>query len=241
MRILIIRHGDPDYTIDGLTEKGKREVELLKNRMIKEDITKVYCSIYGRARLTAKPFLDALGIEAEYCDWLKEFDGNKVQLPYSDKPRSCWDILPNYVNSLTDIYHPTNWKNVEFVKNSTVPTSYDYVVENLDKMLSSHGYVRDKYNYIAKKSNHDTIVLVCHFGITSVLLSHLLNCSPYSIWQHMCTLPTSVTTLYTEEREKGIAEFRLTCLGDTSHLTQYGEPDSFSARFCECFSDDTRH
>ena len=25
MRILIIRHGDPDYKIDSLTEKGKRE------------------------------------------------------------------------------------------------------------------------------------------------------------------------------------------------------------------------
>ena len=114
-------------------------------------------------------------------------------------------------------------------------------MENLDKMLASHGYVRDKYNYIATNPNHDTIVLVCHFGLTAILLSHLLNCSPYSIWQHMCTLPTSVTTIYTEEREKGIAEFRLTCLGDTSHLTHYGEPDSFAARFCECFSDDTRH
>ena len=25
MKILIIRHGDPDYTIDSLTEKGKTE------------------------------------------------------------------------------------------------------------------------------------------------------------------------------------------------------------------------
>lgn len=32
MRIFIIRHGDPDYSIDGLTEKGKREAELLRER-----------------------------------------------------------------------------------------------------------------------------------------------------------------------------------------------------------------
>ena len=27
MKILIIRHGDPDYTIDSLTEKGKTEAD----------------------------------------------------------------------------------------------------------------------------------------------------------------------------------------------------------------------
>ena len=29
MRILLIRHGDPDYEHDTLTEKGRREAELL--------------------------------------------------------------------------------------------------------------------------------------------------------------------------------------------------------------------
>ena len=38
MRLLIIRHGDPDYSIDSLTEKGWREAELLKDRLLKLDI-----------------------------------------------------------------------------------------------------------------------------------------------------------------------------------------------------------
>ena len=38
MRLLIIRHGDPDYTNDSLTEKGKREAELLSDRIAKEKI-----------------------------------------------------------------------------------------------------------------------------------------------------------------------------------------------------------
>ena len=33
MRILIIRHGDPDYEHDSLTEKGLREANLLKKRL----------------------------------------------------------------------------------------------------------------------------------------------------------------------------------------------------------------
>ena len=41
MRILLIRHGDPDYEIDGLTEKGKREVALLAKKLAKEKIDKI--------------------------------------------------------------------------------------------------------------------------------------------------------------------------------------------------------
>ena len=29
MRLLIVRHGDPDYSIDSLTEKGWKEAEYL--------------------------------------------------------------------------------------------------------------------------------------------------------------------------------------------------------------------
>ena len=34
MRLIFIRHGDPDYVHDTLTEKGKREAELLAQREI---------------------------------------------------------------------------------------------------------------------------------------------------------------------------------------------------------------
>ncbi len=241
MKLLIVRHGEPNYEIDGLTEKGAREAELLADRLCRESITKVYCSVLGRARLTAKPTLDRLGIEAEYCDWLREFEYARVTVPYREKKHMAWDILPSYINTLEKIYSPTAWLEEEFIKNSPVPEAYQAVVEAFDAMLEAHGYKRDGYVYRAINPNHDTIVLVCHFGLTGVLLSHLLNCSPYSVWQHVCTAPTAVTTLYTEEREDGIAHFRAGAIGDISHLYAAGEEPSFAARFCECYADDTRH
>ncbi|MBO5068319.1 MAG: histidine phosphatase family protein [Clostridia bacterium] len=241
MKIIIIRHGDPDYENDTITEKGKVEVECLRQRMVKENITNVYCSMHGRARHTAQPFLDSLGIKAEYCEWLKEFLQYQVELPYQETTDVCWDILPEYMNTLENIYHPTKWREEDFVKNSTVCDRYDYVIENFDKVLAKHGYVRDGYNYKVENSNHDTLVFVCHFGLTAVLLAHLMNCSPYSIWQHVCTLPTSVTTIYTEERKQGIASFRASSIGDISHLYANDEKPSFAARFCECFTDEERH
>lgn len=33
MRLIIVRHGDPNYEIDSLTEKGWREAEFLSIRM----------------------------------------------------------------------------------------------------------------------------------------------------------------------------------------------------------------
>ena len=48
MRILIIRHGDPDYEKDSLTQKGWHEAELLADKMEKTDVTAFYVSPLGR-------------------------------------------------------------------------------------------------------------------------------------------------------------------------------------------------
>ena len=53
MELFIIRHGDPDYARDSLTEKGVREAKLLSERMEKENIDYFYCSPLGRAQKTA--------------------------------------------------------------------------------------------------------------------------------------------------------------------------------------------
>ena len=241
MKIVIVRHGDPDYAIDGLTAKGQREAELLSDRLCKENIKKIYCSTLGRAKLTAEPTLKKLKIDVEYCSWLREFSYETVSLPYLKERDCCWDILPSYINGLGSIYSPTDWMTTDFIKNSGVYNAYLDVCREFDRVLESHGYKRDKYNYIVERPNHDTLVFVCHFGLTAVLLSHLMNCSPYTIWQHVCTPPTAVSVLYTEEREEGIALFRAGCIGDTSHLYAAGEEIAFSARFCECFTDNTRH
>ena len=241
MKILIVRHGEPDYEVDGLTEKGAKEAELLADRLCRENIKNVYCSTLGRARLTAKPTLERLGITAEYCEWLREFDYAAVKLPYLSEPDCAWDLLPSFAENLSDLYHPTRWIEVPHIKNSSVPEAYESVCRELDTMLARHGYERCGKHYKATHPSHDTIVLVCHFGLGSVLLSHLMNCSPYTLWQHTCAAPTGVTTIYTEEREDGEAHFRVASFGDVSHLYANNEEPSFAARFCECYTDATRH
>ena len=78
MRLIFIRHGDPDYSIDNLTEKGKREVKLLTDRICKwENITAFYTSPLGRAKATGAPALEKLGRTAETFEWLNEFNARR--------------------------------------------------------------------------------------------------------------------------------------------------------------------
>ncbi len=42
MKLIFIRHGEPDYSIDSLTEKGWREAELLSKKLSKLDIKDFY-------------------------------------------------------------------------------------------------------------------------------------------------------------------------------------------------------
>ena len=239
MKLIIIRHGDPDYSIDSLTEKGRREAELLSLRMEKETVTAFYCSPLGRARDTARYTLDRMGREAEICDWLREFPA-VVSKPneYQD---CAWDWYPKDWTVCPEFFDRKGWLHHPVMEAGDVPRKYKEVCDGLDALLLRHGYKREGDLYRALRPNRDTLVFFCHFGLTCVLLSHLLNVSPMVLWHGFCSAPTSVTTLYTEEREAGFAYFRTAAFGDTSHLYAYGEAPAFSARFCETFDSDERH
>ncbi len=240
MKLLIIRHADPDYTIDSLTEQGHKEAELLSQMLCKYDIKEFYVSPLGRAKKTAEYTLKKMGRTAIECDWLREFPA-KVVRPNKENDGCAWDWLPQDWTKVDEFYSYENWTTVDPMKSSNALQCYTYVTTEFDKLLEKHGYKRNGRIYDAIKSNNDTIVLFCHFGLESVLLSHLMCVSPMILWHSTCALPSSVTTIITEERRQGIASFRINGFGDVSHLYAKGEKPSFSARFCETFDNDERH
>ncbi|MBO7472826.1 MAG: histidine phosphatase family protein [Ruminococcus sp.] len=241
MKILIIRHGDPDYTIDSLTKKGHREAELLASRIAPMDISAYYVSPLGRAKATAEYTLKQCGRTAETLDWLHEFDRNLI-IGKDGKRRIAWDMLPQDWTTIPEYYDNTKWANVSVMSEADMKNGIDYVHNGLDALLAQHGYERNGNCYNAVRPNEDTIALFCHFGVECVILGHLLGISPMVLWHGFIAAPTSVTTVCTEERRKGIAYFRVTAFGDISHLTNHGEPPAFAGRFCEMFSNiDQRH
>ena len=104
--------------------------------------------------------------------------------------------------------------------------------------MEKHGYKKEGKIFKAVHPNNDTIVLFCHFGLECILLSYLLNLSPFVLWHASIAPPTSITTVVTEERRVGIAQFRMLSFGDTSHLYAAGMEPAFSGRFRECFTNE---
>ncbi|MBQ7801108.1 MAG: histidine phosphatase family protein [Oscillospiraceae bacterium] len=234
MKLLIVRHGDPDYSIDSLTETGWAEAELLSSRLSKLDIRAFYCSPLGRAKDTSRATLEKMGRSAEILPWLREFPP-KVRKPDGHGTVS-WDWLPQDWTARDYFYDRDHWMDAPEFREAGVPEAYRQVCAGLDALTARHGYIREGNAYRAERPNGDTIVLFCHFGLECVLLSHLLGISPMPLWHGMCAAPTSVTTLITEERREGTASFRMNAFGDISHLYTAGREPSFSARFCEMYS-----
>lgn len=257
MKLLFIRHGDPDYEHDTLTAKGRREAALLTDHLARRQIDESFVSPLGRARDTAAATLARLHKEEVICEWLREFpaavdvSGSKeLQGAYAGlirehgtyRPRILWDMLPSYLGAHGEYLDQARWRTSEAAAHSDIVPVYDRVCTGLDEWLGGYGYVREGSLYRVEKESTNCVALFCHFGITCALLSHLWNVSPFVLWHSLALAPSSITEVVTEERQKGTAHFRALRIGDISHLDAGGEPPSFAARFCEVYSDpDQRH
>lgn len=88
MRLLFIRHGDPDYEHDCLTEKGRREAEALAEHSESLRMGEIFVSPLGRAQETASYSLKKLGKTGTTREFLQEFitDLNINGCPSSSGP-----------------------------------------------------------------------------------------------------------------------------------------------------------
>ena len=242
MKMIFIRHGDPDYRIDGLTEQGIREAKLLAPRMKTIKADGYYVSPLGRAKQTAQLALEGSGIEPQELWWLREFSYPVRRLDKPDEDHVPWDWMPADWTVLDNMYEEKHWSEHPVFTKAGIPEYYEKTIAALDEFLAEHGYERTGRMYRAVKANNDTLVFFCHFGLTALVMAHLMGISPMIIWQGFIAAPTSVTTIVSEERREGEVQWRCTAYGDTSHLYAADTPPGFSGRFCECFANaDERH
>lgn len=256
MELIFVRHGDPDYSIDSLTERGWKEAESLVDRFKDIDVTEFFVSTMGRAKDTASFTLKSKNREAIPCNWLREFMANvnitenpELAEAFPDTKvvdgityaNVAWDMNPAYFAVRLEYYHPEDWKQSAVAKSGNFMEVYEYVTTQFDKLLAEHGYVREGNLYKAVRSNREKLVFFCHYGVTCLLLSYLMNVSPFILWHSISFAPTAVTSIFTEERKEGIAYFRANKIGDISHLYAKNIEPSFACRFCETFDSDERH
>ena len=234
MKILIIRHAEPDYAIDSLTEKGWGEAELLSRRLAGMNIRDIFCSPLGRARDTAKPALERLGRQMEILPWLREFSGSVIH-PFEGRRCIPWDLMPQYWTRQPALFDRDRWLDEPFMASGSVAEVYREVGEGLEALLLRFGCRRDGYIFQCRDNTADTIALFCHQGLGLTIISHLTGLPLPVLWHCIFLPPSSVTTLITEERMKGEVFFRCAGMGDTSHLYAAGEPVSRAGLFPEVY------
>lgn len=255
MHLIFVRHGDPDYKNDSLTQKGILEAELLEERVREWKIDKAYCSPMGRAKLTSEIALKNKNITPEIKPWLREFN-YPIDDPDS-KNKMAWDWLPRVYMGQEKYFDRKDWYNSAAMKSGDIGGHYKEVCSGVDEILREYGYSRkseDDFLYTcrphltAEEAAIDThldqeqkdldpknIVFFCHLGVMFAIISHFTGVSPVQLWQGFFVAPTSVTVLGAEERVPGEVIFRVQTFGDCTHLLSNNEIPSASGFFGNCF------
>ena len=235
MRILIVRHAEPDYVHDSLTEKGKKEAALLGKRLSQIEASAYYVSPLGRAKETASYTLRLVGKEAVTLPWLAEFRGYAVNSETGEK-RILWNYHTDEWYDHKQLSDRDRWTDDPLVRCGNVDQIWDETKKGVDALLHTHGYDRQGGSYLCECNKADTIILFCHFAIGMSILAYLTNLPPLPLWQGFLCLPTAVTTVVTQERRKGEVEFRCVNLGDVSHLLQEDHAPSLAGLYPECYN-----
>ncbi|MDA3961089.1 MAG: histidine phosphatase family protein [Planctomycetota bacterium] len=216
MRIYLIRHADPDYAVDGITNEGELEAAALAERMAAAELTHLYVSPLGRARATMAPIEAATGMQAEVLPWTTEW--GHLRLDTQHGKRCIWDLDGEDLRSGVLAENPLGWRSIPPLNNAELHTSYDEMVAGSDALTAKHGYRRVDARYAVAAPNQDRIAVVCHGGFGLSWLAHLLGIPLPIMWSSYWLAPTSVSLVLLDQRSDEWAVPRALCIGETSHL-----------------------
>lgn len=218
MLLYIIRHADPVYNPDSLTERGKIQAQALAKRLYKCGINKIYSSPCGRAAETAKATSCLTGINIQTADWTKEvYDELSVTLPCGKK-KFAVNLDGTVFRSDENLMLGDKWYNAKELSTVNAKKVYDTICNNSDTFLQKLGYSRQNGVYKITASNDDKVAVFCHAGFITLWLAHLLNLSPAMLMAGIGIKHTGVTIIEFENSETGYTTPYCLCLSDTSHL-----------------------
>ena len=224
MRLILVRHGDPNYELDCLTELGHRQAKVVAQRLMEEGIEKIFCSPQGRAQQTAQPFAELSGLtEIETLPFMREIRfGREDALYQSGNPWLCSIQL---MHEGADLQDP-NWRELpEFVDN-TATVDIDKVMAAADEWLATLGYKREGLYYRCTNETDEkkTFVLFSHGGSSTAFLSRVLNIPFPHLSMVLGHIPhTCITSLRFDRRPGKLAMPILEYAVDARHLNVFKE------------------
>lgn len=227
MILYYVRHGEPNYELDCLTEKGQKQAEAISDLFMKLGVDEIYASTMGRATETAKPTAKKFNLPIIPCDWARE--------DLAWKNYTC-----KVDGGVTWVFWSKEWVE-EFNKEETINAGYEFYKlpvyqkinlpkgieltdSSVDKFMASLGYVHDRKKkcYIEKEKNDKHVALFAHHGFGLAFLSSLLDI-PYSFSSlRMDICHTGLTTIIFEPNKDGKVYPKVLHLSDDAHLYKEG-------------------
>ena len=215
MLLYLIRHADPDYEHDTLTEKGWKEAWALADWLRDIKIDRIITSPSGRAVDTAKPTLEVKGMTSEVYNW----PGESYDYMSSD------DVTPE-----SDCeYSFSVKKGIYDFKDFDKSDRMDRVNEALhegDLFLESCGYKRKAIFYEPVRPNDDSIAVFSNLGLGTAWISHLIGMPPGLTWPTIVLDTSSITTFeFFVDDDKDYIRPSMRRMNEIAHLYRSGLRD----------------
>lgn len=174
MRIIFVRHGHPNYNRDCLTELGHRQAEAAAIRLHDEKVKGIYASTMGRAMETAAHIAAKHDMEVVTYDFMREVHWGTVEGERLYQDGHPWFVSDKMVEEQQRVFAP-DWMHEEPFCRNLVVSYVEKAGETFDRWLSGFGYRREGTYYRVEKNCDDTVIMVSHAGVSSAVLSRLLN------------------------------------------------------------------
>ena len=223
MLLYLVRHGDPDYTHDCLTERGKRQAEALAPRLAASKIDVVYSSPYGRARETAEPTCRFLNKECHIEEWAHEVEDERLTT-YPDGARISVTRIQNTLlreNGDIDVPFERTFET-RALRETDMESAFGCIRDNGRDFLMRLGYLEENGVYRILRPNEDRVALFTHAVLTRTWLSHLLHIPLHIIWGSFSPTHTGVTVVEFQNNPNGLTAPKVLCFSDMSHLYAAG-------------------
>jgi len=224
MLLYIIRHGDPDYTTDTLTERGWLQAEAVGKRMADAKIDRIFSSPMGRAGQTAEPACRLLGLEYEVLDWTHEI-GDERKTLCADGERRSITIIPNTLlrEDHQDLTFDQAYTQHPVIALTEMDKAMAYIAENGRAFLERLGYREEKNGlYRILRPSEERVALFCHGAFTRAWLASLLHIPVHMMWADFGYTHSGVTVLRFANYESGFTAPQCLCYSDMSHLYAAG-------------------
>ncbi len=222
MKIILVRHGHPNYIDDCLTELGHEQAKKAALRLKNEGIEKIYSSTCGRAYETALHTAEILSQDVTGLDFMREIKwgaapGCEVYADGHPWDTSLYAISKGF--SLMD----ESWTAQPPFCGNIVFGELDRVAAQADEWLEALGYTREGANYRVTGDDTDkTIALFSHGGSSSALLSHLLNLPFFYLCRAICPDFTAITVLSLSNEKGKLTAPMIELANDSRHIHSTG-------------------